>query len=150
MAQAGWYHGLINRPCCIIMQQGRFFIFTHYYRRTTAVEAVRVGLFTAGLTTSKELIIMPNSKKWRSVQLPEALLVLLIMLAIMGLGVIKFGPLFSLSPSSFYGPEFAVPTGMTFMVASSMVLKLGLSQFLFFYSSGHSSAFGLQLASFLQ
>lgn len=73
------------------MQQGRFFIFTHYYRRTTAVEAVRVGLFTAGLTTSKELIIMPNSKKWRSVQLPEALLVLLIMLAIMGLGVIKFG-----------------------------------------------------------
>lgn len=155
MAQAGWYHGLINRPCCIIMQQGRFFIFTHYYRRTTAVEAVRVGLFTAGLTTSKELIIMPNSKKWRSVQLPEALLVLLIMLAIMGLGVIKFGlspqtPLFSLSPSSFYGPEFAVPTGMTFTVASSMVLKLGLSQFLFFYSLGHSSAFGLQLALFLQ
>lgn len=34
---------------------------------------------------------MPNSKKWRPVQLPEALLVLLIMLAIMGLGVIKFG-----------------------------------------------------------
>lgn len=34
---------------------------------------------------------MPHSEKWRPVKLPEALCVLLLMLAIMGLGVIKFG-----------------------------------------------------------
>jgi len=34
---------------------------------------------------------MENSKRWRQVHLPEALAVLIIMLAIMGLGVIKFG-----------------------------------------------------------
>lgn len=98
---------------------------------------------------------MPNSKKWRSVQLPEALLVLLIMLAIMGLGVIKFG----------LSPQTPVILVIALIILWARIrgahwddihggiidgIKTGIIPIFIFYSSGHSSAFGLQLASFLQ